>query len=251
MTECIHGLEGTQCDICFPSAAPDPIRRPATTRPAPRSTSTRPAASRPTTSRPAAAAINPAEVRAYHMVPISALADIVDAGALDAETGAAALLSDLGRELRSTAEVGDGRSVASFVSFSLSPDSTRWTQLRSGASEPTWSATARSIAPTDYAVLVTTLGALGEPVLTDGDAAGTWTRFARSADEVRRTLARLHDSDELRADAEALAPSPVPLEALTLIGVANEPAKERVRALVGALPRSPRVAVYPPWFAVD
>jgi hypothetical protein len=190
-------------------------------------------------------------VRAYHVVPISGLADIIDAGVLDAGAGATALLSDLGKELRSTAEVGDGRSVASFVAFSLSPDSTRWSQLRAGASEPTWSATARSIAPTDYAVLVTTLGALGEPVLTDGDAAGTWTRFARSADEVHRMLGRLHDSDELRADAEALAPSPVSLDVLTLIGVANEPAKERVRALVSAMTRAPRVAVYPPWFAVD
>lgn len=203
------------------------------------------------TSRPATAAINPKEVRAYHVVPISALADIIDRGAIEAETGAAALLSDLGGELRSTAEIGDGRSVASFVAFSLSPESTRWAQLRSGASEPTWSATARSLAPAEYAVLVTTLGALGEFVLTDGDAAGTWTRFARSAEEVRHMLGRLHDVEELRADAEVLASGAVGLDALTLIGVAHEPAKERVRALVNGMPRAPRVAVYPPWFAVD
>lgn len=253
MTECIHGLEGTQCDICFPSAAPAPTRRPAPAR-APRTPATRTTASRSegprTTTRPTAAALVPSEVRVYHVLPISAIADVRTTGTLLPGTDDV-LLSDLGRELRATADVGDGRSVASFVAFSVSPLSTRWLQVRSGAAEPVWSETARSLAPSDYVMLVTTLGALGETIVTDGDAAGTWTRFARTPDEVRRVLERIHDAEDVRASAEALAPAPVPFEAITLIGVANEPAKDRVRALLGSGAAHPRVAVYPPWFAAE
>jgi hypothetical protein len=48
--------------------------------------------------------------------------------------------------------------------------------------------------------------------------------------------------------AEALSPVPVPLSSVALIGVANEPVRDRVREMLRGASATPRVAVYPPWF---
>jgi hypothetical protein len=88
----------------------------------------------------------------------------------------------------------------------------------------------------------------GDIVVADGDAAGTYTRFAGGADPALRMLARLHNSDHALA-AEVLVKDSVPFEAVQLIGVANEPQRDRVRALLDAAGVRTKVAVYPPWFA--
>lgn len=190
------------------------------------------------------------ELRVYHVTHLRNLPAILESGALVA--GAEPVVdvsSDLARELRATAEVAPGSPVDRFVAFSLAPDSDTWAQLRGGAAEPRWSAAARASVPADFVVLVSTVAALGpDAVIADGDAAGTYTRFASGA-EAERMLVRLHDDPEARAAAEALAPDRVELSAIQLIGVAHEPARDDVRGMLAGSPFRPKVAVYPPWFA--
>jgi hypothetical protein len=152
------------------------------------------------------------------------------------------VLSELSHELRGSAEAL-GRSIDEFVTFALTPDSDRWVELREGATESTtWSAAARASSASDFVFLITTLADLGDDViLADGDAAGTFTRFAGGA-ESQRMLDRLHSADLLPA-AEALVPGAVPFSAIQLIGVANDRVRDQVRALTAT-----KTAVYPPWF---
>lgn len=247
MTECIHGLEGQQCDVCFPTKQPE---RPVAARVvAPRRTSEvrAPRASIAVKKRRPVA-----EERVYHVTHVRNLPGIVADGGLRADaTPEVPLHSDLGLELLGTAEVTSGRTVDAFVPFALTPESRSWQQLRSGAREPGWSAAARHSVPADYVFLISTMGVLGETLVADGDLAGSLTRFASTPDDVRHMLDRLGDDPELRADAAVLVDSEVPLAAIQLVGVANEPAKENVRRLLNGSGFSPRIAVYPPWFAVD
>jgi hypothetical protein len=51
---------------------------------------------------------------------------------------------------------------------------------------------------------------------------------------------------------EVLAPGTVPLTAVNLIAVANEPARARVRRMFQDVEGAPpRVVVHPPWFVVE
>lgn len=238
MPECIHGLDVPLCDSCYPKtpAAQPPVSR------TPRTPGARaPRAGAVTTSRKS---IDPAQQRAYHVTHVRNLEAILAAGAIDAAVAPVVDVStDLTRELRLTAEVAPGRSVADFVPFYLSPTATLWGDLRDGAQDETrWSSAARTAASADFVVLVATVGALGpDAVVADGDAAASFTRFA-TGDEITRALTRLHDTEGLDA-GEVLAPGSVPLTAVQLIGVANDRVRDAVRGLT-----SMKVAVYPPWF---
>ncbi len=192
--------------------------------------------------------IDPGQQRVYHVTHIRNLEAILAAGDLSAQaTPVVDLSTELTRELRLTAEAAPGRSVAEYVSFYLTPSAAIWDDLRRGAEDETrWSSAARAAASVDFVVFVTTVSALGEgTVVTDGDAAGSLTRFW-GGDDIVRALTRLHDS-ETTDQAEVLAPVSVPFGAIQLIGVANDPVRERVRAILGAGVKT-KVAVYPPWF---
>lgn len=251
MAECIHGFDEGLCDSCFPKAAPV---RPGASRVSSRSTA--PAARReprasatPRVRTPAPALL---DQRVYHVTHVSNLASILADGALMAPALASPTVdvsSALTRELRETAEVTGGGSVAEYVPFFLAPDADGWVELREGAEPPRWSAAARSTVPTDFILLVSTVRALGEVSLADGDAAGTYTRFA-SGDAVLGMLDRLHGSATL-AGAEALVRESVPLDAVQLVGVASDPVRDRVRGLLQDAGRSTKVVVYPPWFVGD
>lgn len=242
MSECIHGLEVPLCDICYPKAPPE---RPAPAR-ATRPASTRaPRAATVTTSR---RSIDPAQQRVYHVTHLRNLEAILSTGALEAmATPVVDLSSPLTRELRLTAETPAGTSVAEYVPFYLTPSALVWDDLRRGAADETrWSAAARAAASGDLVVLVTTVAALGEGALVaDGDAAGSVTRFS-GGDDIVRALTRLHDSERLD-EAEVLALGSVAFDTIQLLGVANDPVRERVRAVLGSGVRT-KVAVYPPWF---
>lgn len=202
--------------------------------------------------RASSPALNPGETRIHLVLSIDDLAAVLDAGVIGPDLAVVnALASDLGRELRASAEVA-GRPATAFVAFSLTPDGGAWGQLRRGASEPHWADRARHRTPADFVVLVSTLARVGEDaVLADGDASGSTTRVAYTAEDVRRMLGRLRDDPSARDAAEVLVPGEVPFDAIQLIGVANDPAKERVRAILAGRGASTRVAVYPPWFAND
>jgi hypothetical protein len=157
------------------------------------------------------------------------------------------------RELRASATVPDGRSVASLVAFAVSPDSARWQELREGAAGSHWSDAARAAKPADFVILAVPVDALGaDVVFADGDAAAVATRFAAGVEAGTQALRRLHASDPDFREAELLAAGPVPLAAVAAITVANERVRDRVRELFSdaGLP-APRIAVYPPAFAVE
>ncbi len=245
MTECIHGLEIPLCDICYPKAAPE---RPRVSRPAAAHT---PRAGSATTTR---TSVKAGEHRAYHVTHIRNLAGIVSRGALGVDASPAVdVSSELTRELRMSAAVPPSEaSVAEHVPFYLAPDAQLWDDLRAGAHDETrWSDAARKTTPHDFVFLVTTLAQLGpDVVIADGDAAATYTRFA-SGDGIQRMIERLHGDEASRRNGEALVPGTVPLSAIQLIGVANDPVRDAVRELVGGLAPTPKVAVYPPWFQLS
>lgn len=249
MAECIHGFDEGLCDVCFPRTPVIPPRaaRPATTR-APRSgTATR----APATSGAPAVLRLPGR-RVHHVTHLRTLESI----ALDGELRADAVpdvdvSSATTRELRATATVPDGRSVASFVAFQLAQDATRWQELREGAEGTHWSAAARAAKPADFVILAVPVDALGaDVVFADGDAGAVATRFAAGVDAGTQALRRLHAVDPEFRDAELLATGPVPLSAVAVVTVANDPARDAVRTLFAnaGLP-APRIAVYPPAFA--
>lgn len=156
------------------------------------------------------------------------------------------------RELRATATVPDGRSVASFVAFQLAQDAIRWEELREGAEGSHWSDAARAARPTEFVILTVPVDSLGEDIVfADGDAAAAGTRFAAGVEAGTQALRRLHASDPEFRGAELLAAGPVPISAVAVIAVANERVRDAVRELFASAGHAaPRIAVYPPAFAL-
>ncbi len=157
------------------------------------------------------------------------------------------------RELRASATVPDGRSVASLVAFSIAQDSTRWRELRDGAEGAHWSDAARAARVADFVIVAVPVDTLGSDVVfADGDAAGVATRFAPGVDAGTQALRRLHAVDPEFRDAELLVAGPVPLDAVAVVTVANDRVRDEVRRMFAdAELRAPRIAVYPPAFATD
>ena len=234
MAECIHGFEDGMCDSCYPKtprAAPIVVRR-GRSSVAPR------------TAGSPVKRVQIAAQRIYHVTHVRNLEGILDHGLLASADAEVDVSSAITRELRATAEVGAGESVSSYVPFYLAPDATLWEQLRDGAVEPRWSLAAREAVPADFVILVTSVGALGESaVVCDADAASGDSEFATTPSEVDGMLRRLHGTDHVR-DAEVLVRGSLSFDAVQLIGVANDPMRDKVRELVG----DTKVAVYPPWF---
>lgn len=244
MAECIHGFENELCDSCFPKAVPE---KPKVTRAA--------AAPRRTAGATAKGQrmLVTDDVRIYHVTHVHNLPAIIEAGELRAGMRPTVdLSSELTRELRATAEIVPGVAVAHFVPFALAPDSVPWEELRRGAQEARWSAAARAAASTDFVFLVSTVKALGDGhVITDGDAAATVTRFSSTPQDAAAMLVTLHSDPEKRLGAEALARESFPVDAVQLIGVANDRVRDRVKDLLADSGFEPKVAVYPPWFQLD
>ncbi|MDP3208512.1 MAG: DarT ssDNA thymidine ADP-ribosyltransferase family protein [Rhodoglobus sp.] len=214
--------------------------------------------------------MNLLDQRVYHVTHLRNLKGILATDAVLAADGLATraaesstagipvdLSSPLTRELRSSVEVGPAveggtaSSVSAHVPWYLSPDASVWQELRRGAAEPRWSAAARAAASVDLVVLVSTvrtLVALGGFAIADGDGAATFTRFATDEGQAMRMLSRLHNTDHLFT-AEVLIAGSVPFAAVQLIGVANDPQRDRVRTMLDGASARPKVAVYPPWFA--
>jgi len=252
VAECIHGFDEGLCDVCYPRT-PAPAPRPVTSRtPAARAAGR--AGARTPAGPAAPATLRLPGRRVHHVTHLRTLESI----ALDGELRADAepdvdLSSATTRELRATATVPDGRSVASLVAFAVSPDSTRWQELREGAAGSHWSDAARAARPADLVILAVPVDALGaDVVFADADAAGVATRFAVGVESGTQALRRLHATDPDFRDAELLAVGPVPLAAVAAITVANERVRDRVRELFAdAGVPVPRIAVYPPAFAAD
>lgn len=260
MAECIHGFEQGFCDICFPRVAPEPVRKVTTPR-TPRTSLRSGGESAKSTAagrRAAAARVEPVPVvtlanqRVYHVTHLRNLEAILADGELRpaaAATPQVDVSSATTRELRATIEASSGLPVDQHVAFHLSPDAQRWHELRTGAAGSHWSDAARQASAQEFVVLVAPLTSLGEgALLTDGDAAAPATRFAPTSEDGLRTLRRLHVEGGALLEAEALATEPFPIESLALIGVANDPVRDRVRTMLTSAGLTTKVAVYPPWF---
>ncbi|MBB5843074.1 hypothetical protein HD599_001397 [Conyzicola lurida] len=239
---------------------------------------TRPRASSLTAPRKPATASSlrnpPVEVgdqRIYHVTHVSNLADILSSGRLLADASDAwekrptvDISSDETRESRRTIVVSDENdaSVASYVPFFLSPTSSVWVSVRERVADPRLSAATREAVASDYVILVSSVKSVVDAhdaeeaereaavVVTDGDAAHTLTRFAttrEAGDRVLRKLRADEESVQILA-AEYLVKDEFPFELVSLIGVANDKARDAVKAIVKGSGFSTRVAVYPPWF---
>lgn len=252
MAECIHGFDEGLCDVCYPRTPARPparVSRVAATR-APRSTAT----TRSAGASAAPATLRLAGRRVHHVTHLRTLESIALDGELRADaTPDVDVSSATTRELRSSATVPDGRSVASLVAFQLAQDSTRWQELREGAAGSHWSDAARAAKPADFVILAAPIDALGDDVVfADGDAGAVATRFAAGLESGTQALRRLHASDPDFRDAELLVAGPVSFDVVAVVTVANDRVRDEVRTMfANAGRRAPRIAVYPPAFATD
>ncbi|KTR07775.1 hypothetical protein NS184_06825 [Curtobacterium luteum] len=192
-------------------------------------------------------------MRAHHATHIDNLPDIVSAGAVLAATEAAPTIdvsSDTTREARAEASAPDGSPVAGHVTFSLSPDATRWDELRRGAEGERWSDAARRSRATDYVVLVVPVSAFGASVIVaDQDAEAEDVRFAVGPEAATNLIRRTDFTDPEMHDLELLAGPSVSFSAVAVIGVPNDRARQHVKAILAEHGgHAPRVAVFPPWF---
>lgn len=253
-SECIHGLETALCGVCSPrspaQAAQQRSRGPVS-RQAPRvrtvgSVRTRGAAEPLSSSTRRLTAL-----RVHHLTPIENLPGILDDGALvPGAVAACDLSSALTRQLRSSVELPGGVSVADAVPFYLDALARHWIELLDGASGPTWSDAARSLHGVDLVVLSWPVAVLADrALLADGDAAARVTGIVplEDAAAAQAMFSRL-ERDERVGEGELLVPGPLALDDLALVGVANEPARNRVAALFEAAGLRVRTAVHPPWF---
>ena len=258
VAECIHGFEEGLCDICFPRVVPEtPPTVAATTTTTAKARTTR--STGPRTRRVAGASARSTSTgptfskrRLYHWTHARNLESILLDGALRSIAGGADpdvdTAAPLVRQLRAAADVGTGKKVDAFVPFALTPDADRWIELRDGATGAAWSTAARLSSPTEYVMLVLPAATAGDDaVVAHGDASAPATVF--SVDDPVRAVAKISRDEEDLAAAEVLLPDPVPIDAITLIGVPNEPMRNRVRRMFDAVEgAAPRIVVHPPWF---
>ena len=257
--ECIHGLDEGLCDLCYPKPAPEVEPRAART--APRRAALSSTTKTATKAAPRTPIVSVGDQRIYHVTHIRNLAGILASGCLMADASDAwtsrptvDISSADTRELRRATDVAAGWSVASYVPFFLAPNATVWEGFRSGAADPRLSPGARDLVASDFIILVSTIthaGADGMAV-TDGDAAHALTRFATTPEASERMLRRMrNDTGDDRAtilDAEFLVQETFSFRSVTLVGVANDRERDRVKAILQPSAFGPKVAVYPPWF---
>jgi hypothetical protein len=279
VAECIHGMEGTQCAICFPK--PDPVPPPRVVN---RTSRTGTAASTPrrsprvaggasAASRAAATPkkqINVGEQRIYHLTHIENLSQIISSGAILANTNdelderpAVDISAPATREARNRATVfePEGVAVADYVPFFLSPNASVWRNIRSQIPDVRLSTNAHEASAYDFVLLISTIQhayqAQGEDaadaanvIVTDGDASGTLTRFGTSRESSERMLRgmRADEESDTILHAELLVRDRLPFERVTLIGVANDNVRNAVKQILAHAAYKPKVSVYPPWF---
>lgn len=281
--ECIHGLDGELCAVCFPQAAPEVVAAPVVRK---RSSNAKPPSLTgprkvtPTagTSAPrksAGAAKRPidnvGEQRIYHVTHISNLAAILESGALLADTSDAlearptvdVSAADIRETRRAVALPGEADLViADYVPFFLSPNASVWDAIRARSGDPRLVLNAHGSDAYDFVIFVSTVKKVVDAhaptndefpaavAVADGDAAGASTRVVSTSEGVERMLVRLRSDPgaDTLLSAELLVQESFPLELVTLVGVANDRVRDAVREILRASTYRLKVAVYPPWF---
>lgn len=248
--------------------------------------SSKPAPSARAAGAPVSKPVDVGAHRIFHLTHVRNLAGIAERGALLPATAAepafdlsapdhrerrhAAALpeaavapAETAAGLAASAEVGPdagpqpATSVADCVPFFTTPESNLWIDMRAGVTDPRLSAAAAQSSAADYVMLATTVAEVAKAatlVLALDEASDPSVPMTADPDAVRRELRRLisidaRDGDESPlAAVELLAAGPVPVEAVSLIGVANSKARDEVKAVLAEAGLGIRVAVYPPWF---
>lgn len=266
--ECIHGLDEALCDLCNPK--PVPKVEPAS----PKVSRPRSAPARARVAGAAGPSVTSVDQRIYHLTHLRNLESILSSGCLLADSGNPGQVVDIssagnreerrsalidtaaaGAAVVGTAGVGTTvvgtEKVADFVPFFVTPDSALWQGIRSSTPDPRLSPEVRGFVPAEFVVLVTTVGKAGREnsVVAVGDAADAGTRFATTPEQAARELGRMRDDEDVVARAEFLVRERLPFDAVTLIGVANDKARNEVREILGASDYETKVSIYPPWFA--
>jgi hypothetical protein len=211
--------------------------------------------------------LNVTELRIHHVTHLSNLEGILRSGGLFADASDAwtsrpqwDMSSQDTRNLRRTTVVAGEAMVADYVPFYLSPDAHLWETIRVGGTDPRLSASAARLSSSEFVILVSTVGTVSslrkrtadaDVVVSDRDAADPRSHFSVSTEENERMLRRLLADREADTalHAEFLVRDTVPLAAFSLISVANDKARNRVRDILESREFQPRVAVHPPWFA--
>ncbi|AIV41083.1 MULTISPECIES: DarT ssDNA thymidine ADP-ribosyltransferase family protein [unclassified Curtobacterium] len=260
--ECIHGFPTELCDICSPRQAEVPA---VPTTPTPRRTRiTTDLRSTPAPARGSSSLRSPAapelpeprvfaSLRAHHATHVDNLSSIVAEGAILAADAAAPVVdvsSAETRAARAEASAPDGGPVSGHVPFTLSPDATRWDELRHGAEGTRWSDAARRTRATEYVVLVVPVSAFGASVIVaDQDADADDVRFAVGPEAATNLIRRTDFTDPDMHGLELLAGPRVPFSSVAVIGVPNDRVRQQVKSLLAQhRVTGPRVAVFPPWF---
>lgn len=248
MTECIHGLEIERCDICAPrkqKISADGVSEVKPARARPKRASRASASTKQVT-------VDPGTRRIFHLTHIKNLAGILEEKRILSDVAGANPVVDIStadnRELRREVSAGS-KPVAAFVPFFLAADAVLWEDLCTGVASHQLSEDSQRIPASEFVVLVGSMGAAGEDaVIADGDAADPATQFS-SPDMLGGRMPRrfFEEEDSLRY-AEVLVPDAFPFESVTLIGVANDKVRTRVRELISAQGYGQKVSVYPPWF---
>ncbi|CAN5139392.1 hypothetical protein BH11ACT3_BH11ACT3_17950 [soil metagenome] len=255
--ECIHGFEVGLCDSCYPRQTAEQAKALATTaRRAASGVPKRVAGAKGSShAAPAATSVTLATQRIFHVTHISNLEQIVAEGMIRADaTPAVDVSSALTRELRSATPLAGGAPVSAHVPFYLSPNASRWDELRSGAVGAHWSDAARAAKPAEFVVLATAADAIGvDVIVADGDATSHETRFAYGEPAAMPFLRRVRGDDPDFLEPEVLGPSVVAFDVIATIGVANERVRDQVKVILAGHVNdmngaAPKVAVYPPWF---
>jgi hypothetical protein len=204
-----------------------------------------------------APADNLLEQRIYHVTHVSNLPAIVTAGAII--TGATPTLDLSPAEVRAKrGEIAvpgsSSRTLSGYVPFFLSPDAQLWQTLRAGKEHPRLAPSAIAADPFDFVFLVSSVrhvvNASTAFVVADRNSEGGTTRFATTREDAERMLHRLRGAEngEQLLEAELLVAERLPLESVTLIGVANDRVRQSVRNVLGGSDFTPKISVYPPWF---
>lgn len=245
LEECIHGFEGTQCDVCFPKSVPAAASVSPSTRVR--------TASAPRSSTAGRPDHKVGEQRIYHVTHRDNLPGIIAEAALRAPVAPVVDASSEGnREARRDTPLGAG-SVADYVPFFLSPNATVWSHLRAHLADERLSREVRDVPAAEFVILVSTVTVASglDVAVADGDAANTFTRFGTTPETTDRMLRSLRSDDEAILGGEFLVLGSFPFEKISLVGVANDRARDTVKEILAAASHEPKVAVYPPWFASD
>jgi hypothetical protein len=261
--ECIHGFQAGLCATCFPKSIPEaPAVVRAATRPrtvgAPRRASTVRTGTRGVTG--SAPVDDVRQQRVYHLTHISNLASILADGAVMGGATPTVSLSpaEVVADRQATPVPGEpDTTLAGFVPFFLSPNALLWQSIRSHVAHPRASRDILAADPADFVLLVANVRELIDSgasfVVTDGVADAPSTQFGATPVDSDRILRRLRSEplQESILEAELLVRDRLPFEFISLIGVAHDKARAAVREILLGADFSPKVSVYPPWFASE